>query len=482
VPHFMLVQILNPIQSKLIVGDKNILTSTMSYRTHVYRRCMDEKKGYRIKKLCEYDAPVIDKDGFFLTGYIPRMIQFALDAKIPMEIQGIQLPVRASWYGKFPDIPLDAKKEIARKLREDGPWPIILRNDQKDVIRQIHLKGRGVILSPTGSGKTVMMLATVLFHYDHLNFLIITPNTDLVKQGVEDFKPFFKEGEIGWITGDEIEPARITFTNIQKFNRLDASEWHDNIDIVIVDECHHVNSLKGTYAKVLKSIPAHMRLGFTATPPYEPEGIMALEGLIGPTIGTVEMETLIDEGVLAKPKLRLLKVPYNHKIHELEVYSQVYEEGVVHNRVRNRMILKESQRLVNKGLTVLTLVSRIEHGDNLERMAKVMFPDLRLRWIHGITEKEARAKVQQHLQQKDVDVVIASYIWREGINIPSLGAVINAAGGKFDIFPQQAMGRGLRIAPGKTEVILVDFFDPSHHYLIDHFGHRLSLYFDLGWL
>ena len=81
-----------------------------------------------------------------------------------------------------------------------------------------------------------------------------------------------------------------------------------------------------------------------------------------------------------------------------------------------------------------------------------------------------------------MDVVISSVIWKEGITISSLGAVINAAGGKFEIFPQQALGRGLGIATGKTEVVLVDFFDPSHPYLIDHFGHRFCLYMDLGWI
>ena len=475
----MLLRILNPIQSKLVVGDKNILLPTMSYPSHVYHRVMNEEKGYREKKRCEFNAGVIDKDGFFLTGFIPRLSGFCAQANIPLEIECIETP---GWFGKLPDISLDRKKEIARKLREDGPFPIVLRNDQKDVIRKIHWNGRGVIVSPTGSGKTVMMLATVLFHHDHLNFLILVPNTDLVKQGVEDFKPYFKEGEIGFISGTKIEPGRITFANIQKFHKLPSSEWHDNIDVVIVDECHHVNKFRGTYAQVLKSIPAFMRLGFTATPPYEPEGVMALEGLIGPTIGKVEMETLIEEGVLAKPIIRIKKVPYNHRIHELEVFADVYAEGVVHNRIRNRMILQDAQELVKTNLTTLVLVKQIEHGENLERMAKVMFPDIKLRYIHGDTDKAVRERVRQTLTRKDLDVVIASVIWKEGINIPSLGGVINAAGGKFEIFPQQALGRGLRVAPGKTEVFLYDYFDPSHPYLIDHFGYRLTLYFDLGWL
>lgn len=472
----MIIQVQNSIWSKLVAGDKKILSHSMSFPTYIYRKVMDEEKGYRRKKRCEYLQSVIDKDGMFLTGFIPRLQKFCEQAGVPLTINDVN--IYPEWYKRFPELSNILKQEKKAKLESKG---IKLRDDQIEMIRAANLQGRGVIHSPTGSGKTVLMLSTVLYHYD-LNILILTPSTDLVRQGVNDFRPFFEPDTIGWITGDEIEPSRITFANIQKFHKLEQSAWHHGLDGVLVDECHHVNSFKGTWAKVLKSIPAHLRLGFTATLPYDPEGVMALEGLIGPTIGSVSIQELVEKEVLAKPIIKLRKIPYNHKIHELELFSKVYENGVVNNRIRNRMILKDANELVGQGLTVLILVTKLEHGDNLERMAKVMFPNLKLQYIHGVTHKTVREDVKQVLTRKDLDVVIASVIWKEGINIPSLGGVINAAGGKFEIFPQQALGRGLRIATGKKEVVLIDYFDPSHPYLIEHFGYRLSLYFDLGWI
>jgi superfamily II DNA or RNA helicase len=284
------------------------------------------------------------------------------------------------------------------------------------------------------------------------------------------------------ITGNVIQPSRITFSNIQKLYRIPVSEWHKDIDIMFVDECHHVNSLKGTYAKVLRAIPAPMRLGFTATLPYVPEGIMSLEGHLGPTIGKVEMDTLIAEGVLAKPKIKIIKVPYNHAVHELTRFAEVYEQGITSNRIRNRLILKEAQSLKETGLTTLIIVRIVEHGQNLEKMAKVMFPELKLRFIYGDTDKFVREEVKDVLTKKELDVVVSSVIWKEGITIQNLGAVINAAGGKEDIFPKQALGRGLGVVEGKTEVVLVDFFDNSHRFLVEHFGHRLCLYFEEGWM
>jgi superfamily II DNA or RNA helicase len=448
----------------------------MSYPTYIYRKVMDEEKGYRTKKRCEFLQSVIDKEGIFLTGFVPRLEEFCKDAGIPFQVRDEN--IYPEWYRNFPELSQILKQEKRALLESHG---ITLRPDQTALIRAANLKGRGVIHSPTGSGKTVLMLSTLIYHHP-LNALILVPNTDLVRQGVSDFKPFFSEGIVGYITGDEILPGRITFANIQKLHRIPMSTWHKNLEAIFVDECHHVTSFKGTYAKVLKSIPAPLRLGFTATLPYDPESIMALEGLIGPVIGSVSIQELVEKEVLAKPIIKIRKVPYNHKIREMEVFANVYDNGVVNNRIRNRMILQEATELVSQGLTVLILVTKLEHGENLERMSQVMFPDLKLRYIHGVTHKSIREEVQETLTRKDLNVVISSVIWKEGINIPSLGAVINAAGGKYEIFPQQALGRGLRIATGKSEVVLVDYFDPSHPYLIDHFGHRFCLYMDLGWI
>jgi len=60
--------------------------------------------------------------------------------------------------------------------------------------------------------------------------------------------------------------------------------------------------------------------------------------------------------------------------------------------------------------------------------------------------------------------------------------VFNAGGGKDELPVLQTIGRGLRRTDEKDKVIIYDFFDPSHPYLISHFGQRVTLYMDNGWL
>lgn len=252
---------------------------------------------------------------------------------------------------------------------------------------------------------------------------------------------------------------------------------------VLVHNCHHISLMNGTYADILCHSLAPIRLGVTATKPYIPEAIVTLEGCIGPTIYEVDMNLLIEDGKLAKPKLKFLKAPDNPLIKEIKRYQEVYETAIVHNRSRNKMIILEAGRLFEEDdLTSLIIVSRIEHGRNLESIANAILPDLRIEFIHGATEGDVRETVRSKLHNKQLDIVIVTAIFREGVDVPSLGAVINAAGGKSEIATIQALGRGLRSFEGKTEVVLVDILDTNHNYLISHLAERLTLYSEKNWL
>ena len=467
------IRILNEVTSMVVAGDKKLLLPCLSYDDFIYRKVKNEEKGYRENKRCEYRRFMVDRYGVFLTGFIPRIKNYCSQTRIPLEI--IPLESRLS---------MVPSKEYWHQAEEDlkiAGW--ILKEHQVTLLREMFKNKRGVLHSPTASGKTVIFTAFLRGLPPDARALILTPGTDLIEQTVEKLVKVFPKEEVGIVTGDIIEPSRITVSNIQKFHRLPASTFHDNLDVVIADECHHVGDVAGTWAKAFsRCTNAPYRFGFTATLPYDQKAIMALEGLIGPVIGKIEMGELIKDFVLAQPFLKLIKIPYQHKIHELSNYDEVYLTGVVDNRIRNRIILEEVVKLADKGLTSLIMVKNVEHGERLEEMARKRFPNLRIRYIYGASSNEVREQTKNELETKSLDAVIASVVWKEGIDIVSLGAVINAAGGKADIFPQQAFGRGLRITTGKTHVYLYDFFDSSHPYLIDHFGHRLCLYIDLGFL
>jgi superfamily II DNA or RNA helicase len=206
---------------------------------------------------------------------------------------------------------------------------------------------------------------------------------------------------------------------------------------------------------------------------------MALEGLIGPVIAEKKIQEVAS---LAKPIIKLKKIPFSQTIHDLRTWKDVYRLGVVYNSRRHRIVLEDAIEQVKQGKTALILVVEIQHGYNLIGMAKNRFPNLNIQFVWGRTPIEDRMEVKKLLNEKKMEVVIANAIWREGVDIPSLGAIINAAGGKSEIMTLQSLGRGLRTTTDKKDVVLVDYFDNSHHYLVSHFGERITLYFDEGWI
>ena len=91
-----------------------------------------------------------------------------------------------------------------------------------------------------------------------------------------------------------------------------------------------------------------------------------------------------------------------------------------------------------------------------------------------------RQAVARRLRRGDTQVVIASVIWQEGIDLPEVRSVVNAAGGRSVIAALQRLGRGMRVAAGKNEVELWDFRDSGHRWLSRHTKERLAAYLSEG--
>jgi superfamily II DNA or RNA helicase len=252
-------------------------------------------------------------------------------------------------------------------------------------------------------------------------------------------------------------------------------------DIIIIDETHHLTSFDSEYATILRSIFAPVRIGLTATlPRQDKEAMLAIEGFLGPVMEEVTMSEGAELGVMAKIKIRFLKVPMSHTIKEIRKYQDVYQYGVVEREAQHIVIARAVKEHVEKGDSVLILVTRIDHGQNLLEMCETH--GVKTLFAQGSTESEVRMEIKNALNEKKIHCVIATTIFSEGINIPELNVIINAAGGKSEIKTMQSIGRGLRKTATKSEIIVYDIFDASHHFLVSHFGDRVSLYSELKWL
>ena len=425
----------------------------------------------RVEK--EYYKPLVKK-GEFLTGFIPRVKNYCISNNIPINIEEPPLPL----------IPYFTDDQIENITIPRG---LKLKPDQVFAIKNILTNIRGVIFHPTGSGKTIIFLSFISLFPD-LNSLIVVNTKDILEQTFERASEFFPK-EVGKLGGGYNSPNRITIATIQTLKDIPSdSLFFKEIDIVVIDETHHCARFSkpfsteggGSYAKVLSSIDCPFKIGFTATLPHEGKGQLALEGYIGPVISKKKISEVER---LAKIKVILKKLPITLAAREAKSYQEVYKYSVTFNSRRHKLVLQTADNLVKAGRTVLIIVSLVQHGNNILDMAHRLFPHLRIEFVWSKIPGTTRTTIKKDLNEGLVDVVIADAVWKEGVDIPTLGAIINAAGGKSEINTIQSLGRGLRTVPGiKDDVILVDILDISSRYLVEHFGLRLVLYFDEGWM
>lgn len=439
-----------------------IIEPCLSYKSVYYRQGLYKK----IRK--EYMKSSMSKGSgryFFYTGLLPKVIAFCKERNVPITIEGEE--------ERIPPLTpnLDTRiftDEIRRKIQ--------IRQVEKALKKQ-----RGVIVAPTGTGKTMTGLAilSAFIIHKHIKILWLCHTKDLMYQSGSVAKEKFGI-DVGYVGDGQSDYSKtLTCATRQSFIKI-APDVGFEFDVVLVDEAHHLSSFDGEYAWILKSILAPVRLGLTATMPSSQESLLAIEAFLGPIIDEVTIEEGQVKKIMADIKIKLLKIPTDHSIKDLRKYSDVYDASVTNRTTQHRIVVSKAKEHVVKGESVLIIVHRIAHGYNLLEECKRQ--GLEAYFAQGLTESSVRRQLKESLNGKKIHCVIATTIWKEGVDLPELNVIINAAGGKSEIATMQTLGRGLRKTMTKNTLILYDTFDNSHYYLVSHFGERMCLYSDNDWI
>jgi superfamily II DNA or RNA helicase len=240
------------------------------------------------------------------------------------------------------------------------------REDQLEAVQQVEDHNRGIIVAPTGTGKTVI-ISSLIQKYNKLNIIVCAHTVDLVSQMVESIEKYTgKKCEVLHGTKKpnwnklESEEGNVLVTTIQSFNKQILIDYSYLFDVVLVDECHHVNDLNSNYGKMLQTMPGPIRVGFTATLPTEQKDKLCLEGLIGPVIYNLTLDQAKDQCLIVQPKIKLHKIPYSQKINNIRTYHQVIDEAIVRNFLLNSKIVELIKQNIVAAGNMLIFVQFIE--------------------------------------------------------------------------------------------------------------------------
>lgn len=384
----------------------------------------------------------------------------------------------------------DQVEKFAQSLNLHGRGkPIDIRDYQVDAIRTALNADRTVLVSPTGSGKSLIIYTICRWHLlEGRKCLVVVPTTSLVEQMYSDFEDYSSQN--GWSVENNCQKLysgfskqfdnQILFTTWQSIYKQPKA-WFDQFDVVIGDEAHQFK------AKSLTTIMENMtsvkyRIGTTGSLDDQKLNRLVLEGIFGPVYKVTSTKKLQEEGKLANLKIKSLLLKYPEDVRK-QCKKMAYQDEVsflIENPKRNKFI--RNLALGSKGNT-LVLFSFVErHGAVLFDMIQERAEDRSVYFVHGGTDTSDREEVRKLLSQETNAIVVASFgVFSTGINIPSIENVIFASPSKSKIRNLQSIGRGLRLNEGKTHCTLFDLTDDLHwkdwkNHTLKHGAERFKLY------
>ena len=336
--------------------------------------------------------------------------------------------------------------------------PIVLRDDQVEVVNRFFTNTQALQEVATGAGKTIMTATLSHCAEKYGRTIVIVPNKDLVVQTEEDY---INVGlDVGVYFGDRKDLGKThTICTWQSLNVLDkkSKNWSlenaltladflDGVRTVIVDEVHMAKAevLKNLLTQNLANAP--IRWGLTGTIPKDDYEAQPIFASIGPVVGGIKAYELQEMGVLSNLHVNIVQMI---DLPEFKSYAEELKY-LVTNSDRLQYIAQLVKGLSETGNT-LVLVNRIDSGKQLiELIDGAVF-------ISGEVKGTKRTEEYKEHATNDNKVTVATFgVASVGINIPRIFNLVLLEPGKSFVRVIQSIGRGIRRAEDKDFVQIWD--------------------------
>jgi superfamily II DNA or RNA helicase len=359
---------------------------------------------------------------------------------------------------------------------------LIPRDYQTDAFVHCIRNHRGLIVSPTASGKSFIIY--LLAEYYQKKTLLIVPTISLVHQMRSDFIEYgMHEDDIHIImSGEEKTTDRsVVISTWQSIYKM-RKDYFADFDVVIGDECHQFKA-KSLTSIMTKLVNCKYRFGFTGTLDGTETNKLVLEGLFGKAKQFVKTKELIDSDHLSAFKIKCLVLKHTDEEKKLASkmnYQNEMDYIVGHNR-RNKFI--QNLTISLNGNTLLLFQYVDKHGKILyDMISKKVEEGRKVFFVYGGTDADTRENIRSITENETNAIIIASYgTFSTGINIRNLHNIIFASPSKSRIRNLQSIGRGLRKGEAKDKAVLFDISDDLRHkakvnYTLNHFAERVKIY------
>lgn len=391
------------------------------------------------------------KKGIFPSGLYSKLVTFLETEKIPF---------RAT------DVRRVEPKVHSFKINYGGFEPRNYQNTCREISRE-HV--RGVYVMGTGAGKT--LTSAMLVEEKQVDTLIIVPDTGLREQMSKDYLKWFGDKNVSTNINDS---HPIIVTNIQALMKKDKKLF-SRFKMLIIDEFHH--SAAKSYKDVNSNCSnAYYRYGFTGTFMRSDGDDLEMYGVLSNVLFRKRTSELIEEGYLVRPYITITKIDISEAGTRMGSYRrrrmnymQAYD-FITKSDIFNKAIADIANQKIKEGKQTLVVVRRTEHGKLLNKMIKGSF------YLSGEDKGAYREKVKQAFIDKRIRCLVATNIFGEGQDIPTIDVFVNARAQKTEIQTSQGIGRALRKHGDKDKAEVFDFLIIGQKHLEDHSIERINSY------
>lgn len=311
---------------------------------------------------------------------------------------------------------------------------------------------QGVIVSPTGSGKTITALEII--RRQGQRAVVIVHNRELLRQWREVIQRHLgiQAGVIGdgrWSPGDQVTVAMIqTLASRQEA----AVALGQEVGLVLADECHH--SPMESFRQVIGLFPAKYRYGFTATA-IRRDGLgEMIFRLLGDVVATVEPDEVLNIGGIVPVRIEELHTGMSLSGINPDVHGWTdLITAIILHPDRNALIA-DVARVVAVDRPTLILTDRVDHAEAVLGMVHGAL------MIHGGMPKKERQAAMERIPDSRITIGTKNLLG-EGVDVSAWSALIMATPISGEVPLRQAIGRVIRPAPGKVDGLVVDLVD-SH--------------------
>lgn len=391
---------------------------------------------------------------------------------------------------------ITSKRDVARSVVQGfvrGLRPTLngkrieVRDYQLDAIAHAIATNRSLLISPTASGKSLIIYCLVRYYQMmELKTLILVPTTSLVEQMYKDFEDY------GWSSGtycqkiyqgyDKKVTKDVVISTWQSIHRM-PRQYFRQFGAVFGDEAHlfKAKSLTGIMTKL---DTCKYRFGLTGTLDGTQTHRLVLEGLFGKAKYVVTTKELIDDKTLANLKIDciILKYPDEDRqiVKDFEYAAEL--EYIVTKAERNTFVCDLVGHLSGNTLVLFQFVEK--HGKILYDIIHDKYKDRKVFFVYGGVATDIREEIREIVENEKDAVIVASYgTFSTGINIRNINNIVFASPSKSKIRVLQSLGRGLRQQGGDKTLRLYDIsddlsLDSKLNFTLRHFKERLNIYDD----